>query len=358
MTNLQVNVEAKFEAMNNEVRGMKMSLNEVKDGFDHLKEAVLEKIESKERKQEEITRDVSGTASGGRENQHIFVAGGWGTNSVEIFNYRQRLWSLLKPMPESRNSASSFLYNNHVTVAGGNCDGSVDNMIRMNIHPVPDLSINWSDFAAKLPAKMGGHRSVVYKDSLFVTGGYNADQDVYSDCIHKVQLKPPYTVKLVSRMPETRARHSTVQCDDSILIVGGRKSENCKDNLSSVLSYDIKKNECQQLPALPYPVSEMATVKWAENVVIIGGADKDDKALNNVIIYNIKTGNSHMLPPMLHKRKGCMAVVIENTIVVLGGMDERGEFLKSVEGFNFERFSWQELPDMKEERWLATAVVI
>ena len=61
MANLQANVEAKFEAANNEVRGMRMSLNEVKDGFDHLKKAVLEKIESKERKQEEITRDVSGT---------------------------------------------------------------------------------------------------------------------------------------------------------------------------------------------------------------------------------------------------------------------------------------------------------
>ena len=358
MANLQANVEAKFEAMNNEVRGMKMSLNEVKDGFDHLKEAVLEKIESKERKQEEITRDVSGTASGGRENQHIFVAGGRGRNSAEIFNYRRRLWYSLKPMPEYRRSASLFVYNNHVTVAGGWCRGAEDNMIRMNIHPVPDLSINWTDFAAKLPAKMFAHSSVVYKGSLLVTGGDNADQDVISDRIHEVQLKPPHTVKLVCKMPEPRARHSTVLCDDSILIVGGRESWNCEDNLSSVLSYDIKKNECQQLPALPYPVSEVATVQWAENVVIIGGADKDGKALNNVIIYNIKTGNSHMLPPMLHKRKGCMAVVIENTIVVLGGRDERNNDLKSVEGFNFERFSWEELPDMKETRWLATAVVI
>ncbi|CAB4021035.1 E3 ubiquitin- ligase NRDP1 [Paramuricea clavata] len=356
--NLQANVEAKFEAMDNEVRGMKMSLNEVKDGFDHLKEAVLEKIESKERKQEEITRDVSGTASGGRENQHIFVAGGGGRNSVEIFNYRQRLWSLLKPMPGNRDEASLFVYNNHVTVAGGWCGAAVDNMTRIKIHPVPDLSINWSNFAAKLPAKMFAHSSVVYKDSLLVTGGYNVDQRVFSDCIHKVQLKPPHTVKLIYKMPEPRFRHSTVLCDDSILIVGGRKSGKCKDNLSSVLSYDIKKNECQQLPALPYPVSEMATVKWAENVVIIGGADKDGEPLNNVIIYNMKTGNSHMLPPMLHKRKECMAVVIENTIVVLGGADEKRNDLKSVEGFNFERFSWQELPDMKEARYLATAVVI
>ena len=358
MANMNTNVEAKFEAVNNEMREIRMSLYEVKDGFEHLKEAVLEKTESKEIKKEEFTRDVSGTASGGRENQHIFVVGGYLRNSVEIFNYRQRLWSLLKPMPESRESATSFVYNNHVTLAGGYCGGSVDNMIRMNIHPVPDLSITWSDFAAKLPARMCAHSGVVYKDSLFVTGGVNAGQHVVSDCIHEVQLQPPFTAKLLSKMPEPRVRHSTVLCDDSILIVGGKKSTGCKDNLSSVLSYDIKKNECQQLPALPYAVSEMATVKWGENVVIIGGADRDDKTLNNVMIYNVKTGNSHMLPPMLHKRRECVAVVIENTIVVLGGRDERAKELKSVEGFNFERFSWQRLPDMNELRCLATAVVI
>ena len=359
MKNINANMEARFEAVNKEVRGMRMSLNEMKNGFDHLKEAVLEKIESKERKQEEITGDVSGAASGGRENKHIFVAGGWMKNSVEIFNYPQRLWSLLKPIPKYRQNAPLFVYNNHVTLAGGFCPGgSVNNMIQMNIHLVPDLTTNWTDFAAKLPARMNGQSSVVYKDSLFVTGGYNTDQRVYSDCIHEVKLKPPYTVKLLSKMPEPRARHSTVLCDDSILIVGGRKTENYEDNLSSVLSYDIKNNECQQLSELPYPVCDMATVKWGENVVIIGGKNKDREALNNVIIYNVKTGNSHMLPPMLHKRYGCMAVVIENTIVVLGGIDERKNYLKSVEGFSFQRYTWEELPDMNEARCLSTAVVI
>ena len=359
MENINANMEASFEAVSNEVRGMRMSLNEMKDGFDHLKEAVLEKIESKERKQEEITRDVSGAASGGGENKHIFVAGGEGKNSVEIFNYPQRLWSLLEPMPNCRQNASLFVYNNHVTFAGGFWHGgSVDNMIQMNIHQVPDLATNWTDFAAKLPARMHAQSSVVYKDSLFVTGGYNADQDVHSDCIHEVKLKPPYTVKLLSKMPEPRACHSTFVRDDSVLIIGGTKSKYYKDNLSSVLSYDIKNNECQQLPELPYPVCNMATVKWGENVVIIGGADKDSKALNNVIIYNVKTGNSHMLPPMLHERYGCMAVVIENTIVVLGGKDERGNLLKSVEGFSFDRYTWEKLPDMNAGRFWSTAVVI
>ena len=359
MVNFQANMEARFEAVSNEMRGIRISLNEIEDGFDHLKEAVLEKIESKERKQVEITRDVSGAATGGRENQHIFVAGSVEGNSVEIFNYPQRFWSLLKPMPQYRDGASSFVYDNHVTLAGGWCGGRfLNNMIRMSIHPVPDHSIEWSNFAAKFPARMLSHSSVVYKDSLFITGGYNADQRVHSDCIQEVELKPPHTVKLLSKMPEPRASHNTVLCDDSILIAGGRKTRNYKDNLSSVLSYDIKNNKCQQLPELPYPVSEMASVKWGGNVVIIGGADKDGDVLDNVISYNVKTGNSHMLPPMLHKRQGCMAVVIENTIVVLGGEDEKRNNLKSVEGFSFDRYAWEELPDMKESRYLTTAVLI
>ena len=359
IANFQAKVEARFEAVNNEVRGIRMSLNKMKDGFDHLKEAVLENIESKERKQEEITRDVSGAESGGRENQHIFVAGGNWKNSVEIFNYPQKLWLSLKPLPVQHTRATSFVYNNHVTLAGGSFGSQCrDNMIRMNVHPAPDLSISWSDFAAKLPAKMRSHSSVVYKDSLLVTGGYNADQRVLFDCIHEVELKPPHTVKLLSKMPEPRACHSTVLCDDSILILGGTKTGGCKDNLSSVLSYEIKNNKCQQFPELPYPVSEMATVKWGEHVVIIGGVDKDGKALSNAIIYNVKTGNSHMLPPMLHKRYGCNAVVIENKIVVLGGKDEKCNDLKSVEGFSFDRYTWEELPDMKESRVYGIAVVI
>ena len=358
----EANVEAKLEAVNNEVRGIQTSLNEVKDGFVHLKEAVVDKMESKERKPEEVARDVSDTASGARQQQYIFVAGGLDENSVEIFNLRQKLWSSLTSMPEKRYRASSFFYNNHVTVAGGLCRvwwrRAVDSMIQMNIQPIPDLSNTWTTFAGKLPAKLYGHSSVVYKDSLYVTGGINVDQLVYLDCINEVQLKPPYAVKRREKMPEPRVYHSTVVCDDSILIFGGRTTGDVKDALSSVVSYDIKKNECRQLSPLPYPVCEMASVKWGENVVVIGGVDKDGKTLNSVIIYNTKTGNSHMLPPMLHKRKGCMAVVIADTIVVLGGRDERGDDLKSVEGFTFDRYGWEELPAMKEARWLATAVVI
>ena len=177
-------------------------------------------------------------------------------------------------------------------------------MIRMNVDPNPDFSMHWRDCPIKLPAKLQFHSSVLYNDQLIVTGGYDVNLRATSNCIHEVQLVPPHNVKTLSRMPEPRQCHNTEIFGDSLLIVGGRTTGYCKDNLSSVVLYDIKKNECKQLAPLPYKVSRMATVRWGDNIVVIGGVDKHDKALDTVIIYNVKTEQSDMLPSMRCKREG------------------------------------------------------
>ena len=100
----------------------------------------------------------------------------------------------------------------------------------------------------------------------------------------------------------------------------------------------------------------MATVKWGDNVVVIGGLDKHYNALNTVVMYNVKTEQSHMLPSMRYERYACTAVVAENNIVALGGVDEKWQVLKSVEIFNFEHNTWQELPEMSQGRYHHSAV--
>ena len=347
MAQMKTDIEGKFETVNNEVKGLKTALVEA---FDQMKD-VLVKMEDKT---EENARKVRNAPSGDREN--IIVAAGAFTNSVEMFNWRQRTWSPLQSMATKRWAATSFVYNNQVVIAGGFCGGPYfDDMIRMNVDAYPDLSIHWSEYPVKLPSKMAFHSSVLYNDRLMVTGGQ--DGNALFDKIREVQVVPPYTVKTLSRMPEPRRDHCTKILDDGLLILGGTKTGNCKDNLSSVVLYDIKNNVCKQLAPLPYEVSKMATVRWGDNVVVIGGADKRGNILNTVIMYNVKTEQSHMLPPMRCKRWGCTAVVVGNNIVVLGGFGDRGD-LKSVESFNFERNTWQELPEMSQARHLHAAVVV
>ena len=349
MAQMKTDMDGKFEIVNKEVKGLKTVLVEA---FDQMKD-VLVKMENKI---EGIAGKVRNAPTGDREN--IIVAGGSVDDSVEMFNWRQRTWSPLQSMPKKRYGATSFVYNNQFVVAGGCCAGSatVDDMIGMNVDPHPDLSKHWSRCCTKLPAKIAHHSSVLYNDKLMVTGGH--DGNATSDKIHEVQIVPPYTVKSLSRMPEPRQRHCTEIFDDSLLVLGGRRlASNCRDNLSSVVLYDIKNNVCKQLAPLPYEVSDMATVRWEDNVFVIGGTNKYGNALNTVIMYNVKTEQSHMLPPMRCKRLGCTAVVVGNNIVVLGGFGQQGE-QKSVESFNFERNTWQELPEMSQARYWHTAVVV
>ena len=340
-------MEGKLEAVNNEVKGLKTALVEA---FDQMKD-VLVKMEDNIK---ENARKVRNAPSGDREN--IIVAGGYLNDSVEMFNWRQKTWSPLQSMSKKRNGATSFVYNNQIVVAGGYCAGSgyVDDMIRMNVDRLPDLSMHWSECPMKLSAKLAYHSSVLYDDKLMVIGG--RDGNAISDKIHEVQVVPPYTVKNLSKMPEPRQDHCVEIFDDSLLIVGGKKSGHCQDNLSSVVLHDIKNNVCKQLAPLPSEVSLMASVRYGDNVIVIGGADKRAQLLNTVIMYNVKTEQSHMLPPMRRKRWGSTAVVVGNNIVVLGGHGEQGR-LKSVESFNFERNTWEELPEMSQARYRHTAVV-
>ena len=344
MVHMKTDLEGKLDAVNNEVKGLRTALVEA---FNEMKD-VLVKMDGKI---EENARKVSGP-SGDREN--IIVAGGAGNGSVEMFNWRQRTWSPLQSMPKPRCGATSFVYNNQVVITGG---WLVD-MIRMNVDPHPDLSTHWSDCPMKLAAKLAHHSSVLYQDKLMVTGGYDGNTGGTSDKIHEVQVVPPHTVKTLSQMPEPRQNHCTEIFDDSLLILGGTTTGYYRGSLNSVVLYDIKDNVCKQLTPLPYDVSVMATVRWGDNVVVIGGIDKHGNKLNTVVMYNVKTQQSHRLPSMRYKRYACTAVVVGSNIVVLGGVGERGRDLKSVEVFNFERNTWQELPEMSQARHWHTAAVV
>ena len=358
-----------------EVDEVKVNLKEANEKLDEMNinfKTVSEKMEENQHKfdklatdirkiKEQTMKEVRGTDNDiNNIKPSVVVAGGCDDGriklrSVEMFDWSTKTWSPLQPMKEYRSGASSFVYEDQLTVAGGwTGDPWTDTMTRLNIKPIMD-STPWLDFPAKLPSNLWGHSNVVYNERLITTGGYKGSS-TYSDCIHEILLVQPYTRKILSKMPQQSCYHGAQLFDDKVFIVGGRPNINSKNTVASVLMYDINKKECKQMAPLPFAVCEMATVPWGDNVIVIGGLDKDDKVLNTVVIYNVQTGKSHMLPEMKCKRKGCTAVVSRGVIVVMGGKDERDRAFNSVECFTFDRYSWEDLPPMNDARYRATAV--
>ncbi|XP_028407082.1 kelch-like protein diablo [Dendronephthya gigantea] len=293
----------------------------------------------------------------------VVVAGGWNgrpLNSVEMFNPATATWSLLQPMKECRRSPSSVIYNNQFLVTGGCSNlGFSQSMEKLSLNDIVQdyKSIPWENFPAQLPHQLAEHCTEVVNGRLIMIGGYDANVHAHSNKISEIPLVPPYDPEELTTMPQKRYYHGVAMFGEQIIIVGGKKNPFHTPALQSVFMYDITKNQCQKLAPLPYPVSEMATVEWGEdNVIIMGGVDSEGKVLSKVLMYNIKTQTSHMLPDMKYKRKGCVAAVARDTVIVMGGEDERGKALKSVESFRFDRYSWGDLPEMHEARYCATAV--
>jgi N-acetylneuraminic acid mutarotase len=254
-----------------------------------------------------------------------------------------------------RSASASCVYNGDVIVAGGFVGQDATDLIeilKMNQHP-----LRWTMFDGKLPVKLSAHDVIVYHNRLYIIGGYNWNVKKTSDAIYELSLAPPYTVKLLARMPQPRRNHRAEIVNGKLFFLGGSTTAATKDATDSVVVYDFIKNEIMPCPSLPKTVSRMSTVTWGNMIIVVGGEDKNGQVLNDVIMYHIETGRSERLPSLKHKRRAPSSVIMHDVIVVLGGWNKEEGFLNSVESFTMGDDQWKELPGMKEKRLWATAVV-
>ena len=229
------------------------------------------------------------------KSKDIIILGGYYTpdnenilDTVKKYNIEEGKSSELPQMNHPRAESASCVYKGDVIVTGG-CDGKggtdTIEILKMNQDP-----LRWTIFDVKLPAKLSKHVIIVYKDKLYVIGGYIWSEDKTSDGIYELSLVPPYTIKLLIRMQQPRRHHRAEIVNDKLYIVGGKTTRSCKDAIDSVVVYDFIRNEIKQCQFLPKPVFMMSTVTWGNMIIIIGGTDKNDETLNDVLMYDTETG--------------------------------------------------------------------
>ena len=351
----EVKKEVKKEVgeVRKELKDVKENLSKVNKDVDEVKvmmSQVLEKLNMLEHLNK-LPSPTEGMLNTPREDI-LIAAGDRHDTSTELFSWEKNGWFEVSPMNEKHVEASSFIYKDQLFVAGGEESKTVETL------DLSVLPLNWIKFAGKLPYRYRDHQTVVYQKHVIHIGGYNYDKHEGSNVISKLQLTPPYNVKEMCQIPEPRECHRAEIFEDKILILGGQKSSKCEDYLDSVLEFDLKTNQLKEMPPLPRPLTSMATVQWRDQVVVLGGENKDEKILNDVFMYDCKTGKITVLPSMLEKRWGCCAVITGNTIVVMGGENEEKSDLESVECFTMGGSTWEYLPAMNKARCCAVAEVL
>ena len=329
-----------------EVKDVKESLSKVNKNVDEVKvmmSQVLEKLNMLGHLNK-LPSPTEGMLNTPRED--ILIGGGVGDGTgTEIFSWEKNGWFGVSPMNEEHVFASSFIYKDQLFVVGGYYSKTIETL------DLSVLALKWKKFPRKLPFKCDDFQTVVCQQTVIHIGGFNYEKFQRSNRISELQLTSPSScfMKELCQMPEPRICHSAEVFEDKVLILGG-----CNDSgitLDSVLQFDPTRNKCKEMPKLPVPLSRMATVRWREEAVVLGGRNKEYEAVNDVFMYNIKTGKITVLPSMLEKRRGCCAVITGNTIVVMGGENEKGKRLNAVECFTMGGSTWEYLPAMNKARW-------
>ena len=340
-------IQEDVTALKESVREVKESLSGVNADVGEFKvmmSQMLQKLDGLELVNK-LPSSTVGWVSTSKED--ILIAGGGCIKSAEVFSWDKNGWFEISEMSEYHYSGSSFIYNDQLFVLGGN--RKTTETLDLNTLP-----LKWMKFRDEIPYKIGNSQIIVYKQRVIHIGGYNYEHKHW-DVISEVQLTSPLTMKHLCRMPEPRRSHTAEAFEDKILIMGGENDDN--HALDDVLVFDPVNNECTKMPPLPRPLTKMATVRLRDQVVVLGGHGEDDEALNDVFMYDCKTGKTTPLPSMLEKRYNACAVVTGNAIVIMGGEDD-DDWHSSVECFTIGDSTWKYLPAMNEKRSGAVAEVL
>ena len=338
-----------------EVKDIKDNISKVNKDVNEVKvmmTQVLEKLNMLELLNK-LPSPAEGMLNTPRED--ILITGGYGEyvsdpgKSTEIYSWEKNGWFEMSPMNEEHEGASSFIYKHQLFVVGGQLCKTIETL------DLNELPLKWTKSRGELPDVCDDHQTVVYQESVIHIGGYSRGKLLSSNVISELQLTSPCTMKELCQMPEPRQCHGAEVIEDKVLILGGDIPGNTTD---SVLEFDPKRKNCKVMPKLPFALTKMATVRWRDEVVVLGGLDMRNQPLNDVFMYNSKTGKVTALPSLLEKRFSCCAVITGNTIVVMGGLNVERRDLSSVECFTIGSSTWEYLPAINKARWRAVAEVL
>ena len=342
-----------------DVRDVKDDVREVKDDVREVKDEVKQ-VKLTQEEMEYITKEATERSEWFTGKQKIFVCGGTDgktrLNSVESYSWPENSWTLEPAMQEARSSHSAFVHGREIYVSGGwNGTKTTDSIESLNVNKE---NFEWVESPVKAPIKCRGQQIICHENSAILTGGLSDGGDNVSNGIYEISLDSPHNSKLLTQMPEPKCYHGCEIVNNQVIVAGGMTSNYYKNTKNTVYVYDMNNNECKTLPPLPFPISNMATVSYKGNVILIGGVNEKSQTLNSVVMYDVKTGKIKMLPCLNHKRLGSAAVITGNVMIVMGGYDyETKTYLNSVECLDLNTNVWRELSPMTTKRNGATAVL-
>jgi N-acetylneuraminic acid mutarotase len=271
---------------------------------------------------------------GGVVNKKIYVFGGnsiTGLNlkSTEMFDPATHGWNYRATNEHNDGNGveelTSAVLNGNLYFFGAWGGGTPYGVFNFVEEYNPDTD-TWSSKAG-MPTTRSGCTAVIYKDEIYVFGGYYSYDGGNNTFYDVVEAYNPTnnSWRSVTKIPDGRTQSAIAVYGDTVYLFGGY-SPNTEQILSDVLTYDFKTNEWNTTGVyLPTPrVFSYSSAAPLVNgkVYLIGGIEAnttDYYPSDRVDIYVVSTNSWINGPSLPQATDGHLVVHSGNSIYVVGG---------------------------------------
>jgi len=193
------------------------------------------------------------------------------------------------------------------------------------------------------------HTGVVYQDKMYIFGGNGGQVENYSNNVYSYPLpfKPDSVFNRIetnAEAPPARSGHTAVVYKDSMYIFGGW---NGRTSLSDFYSYHFETKTWKKIDSqgIPPPKRRMqSTVVYNDYLFLFGGYDESRPARseNELYSYHFKTNTWELINcrgTIPCGRSRAAAVIKNNFMYITGGWDRVNHFNDSYR-FDLDKYIW------------------
>lgn len=238
-------------------------------------------------------------------NDSIFIFGGQSFGRYSTFKFHYDLYQILLNggrvksviqngcVPNECVGQSAILYNDKIYIFGGSSKAGEDIVISKDCFYEFDIKKSkWRIIESKGCPQLAYHSCVLYKDSLYIFGGFDGNTQTEVNYLYQYDLKKQEWIKNLEdtgEAPSKRAKHSAVVYKDTMLIFGGKYKNTSKGDLYQLDFSDMSWEKIKPIGDLPDPREGHEAVVIDNSMYIIGGRQATKQiSFRDVFKYNIE----------------------------------------------------------------------
>jgi len=203
-------------------------------------------------------------------------------NELWCFDFASKSWSQSVAASPSRTEHSSVIFENNLYVFGGYGGNYLNNLLALPLPFRPENGLVEIAVSGDVPPPRSAHSLVVYNEHMYCFGGWRGIQAPNSNAdLYKLSFRERKWSHIPAKgeVPSPRRVHNAIVYKDSMFVFGGFDEKKKPTEFNDTYRFDFLTEEWSRIECrgdVPFGRSRSTAVQWGRFMYVLGGWDRVD----------------------------------------------------------------------------------